>query len=121
MSKKQVAIALVWGGLLMSSASQAGWQSDCQTIESQGPSPGACKAIESTVSGLQPYAPFKTFIDTSTDGSGLDGKFPWGSPQWASQGSGGGGGSAILGPDQGAGSTQGGGSSSGSGSSSTFN
>lgn len=101
MSKKQVVLALGWLSLILSSGAIAGWQGDCQVIESQGPSNGACKAIESKVADLQPYAPFKSFLDTSEDGSLLDQKFSWGSPQWASQGGGAGGGTGVLSPDQG--------------------
>lgn len=120
MSKKQLVLALGCMALLMSSGGMANWQGDCQTIESQGPSRGACKAIESRASNLQAYAPFKTFIDPSEEGSELDRKFPWGSPEWASQGGGSGGGSSGVLPGDQSGSGSSSSSNSDSGSFSTF-
>lgn len=123
MSKRRVVLVLGWVGLMMSSGTMANWQGDCQMIESQGPSSGACKAIESRVSDLQSYAPLKTFIDPSEDGSELDKKFSWGTPQWGGGGGGAGGaggGSGVLPGDQGSGGSSGSSGSTGSDSSGTF-
>jgi hypothetical protein len=84
MSKKFYLIGLGFAGVLLSQAVLADWQSECQSIESQGPATGACNAIQSKVNGLQPYAPFQPFHDTTVDGSTLSTKFPWGTPLWAS-------------------------------------
>ncbi len=88
MSSKLLLLSAGWAGLLFCQTAMATWQSDCQAIESGGPSTGACASIQARVSDLQPYTVLQPFQDYSADGSGLSGKFPWGTPIWASTGSG---------------------------------
>lgn len=73
----------------MQSFAFAGWKDDCKKIEQEGPAKGLCDAIQSQVTTFEAYAPIKPFHDLTINGNGLDGKFPWGTPVWAT-GSGGG-------------------------------
>lgn len=64
----------------------ADWNEDCAKIQSEGPAPGMCDLMRNQIESQKAYAPIRPFHDTSVNGSGLSGKFPWGSPTWASAG-----------------------------------